>query len=444
MASDATGVSDGGATGQGAVDQRAADGRGSGPGSVGRSLRYAKRSRRQKQDADSHADGDGVLPPPIVDHELVHDGQPALVETQPALDELIEVLRSAGTFGYDSEFIGEHTYHPEVCVLQVATASGVWLIDPLAEIDLSGFWALIADASVVKIVHAGMQDLEPCPRLIDHPPRAVFDTQVAAGFAGLPYPASLDKLVAQVAGADLGHGLKFSNWNRRPLTPLQLAYAANDVRYLPLLHDRLVDRLRELGNIERAGWACDEAFAAEAFVIDPLARRFHGKGLSRLDGKQTAALRGLRVWREGAAEVEDLPPRTLLPDWVVLALAEALPAEPGDLKAVKGLPQPVQRVYGEALVEVVAEALAGPVPKPSKPMRPKSQAEKDQLGALWRGINAHCAKQGVATQAITNKSEVTKYWWLTRRGRPTDDMPLATGWRAELLGEALTLPTMPG
>jgi len=414
-----------------------------GPGSVGRSLRYAKRSKRHQQDADSHADGDGVLPPPIVDHDLVYDGQPALITQQTDLDALLDTLRAARTFGYDSEFIGEHTYHPEVCVIQVATAEGVWLIDPLAELDLTAFWALIADPHVVKIVHAGMQELEPCLRLINQPPGAVFDTQLAAGFAGLAYPMSLDKLVAQVADADLGHGLKFSNWNRRPLTPLQLAYAANDVRYLALLHDRLVERLLQLGNLQRAEWACEEAYCcAEAFEIDPLGRRFHGKGLSRLNAEQTAALRALRVWREGVAERENLPPRTLLPDWVVLAIAEALPMTVEALRGIKGVPQPVRRVYGEAIASEVVAALNGPMPKPTRPMRPKSQAEKDQLNALWKGINAECAKEGVATQAITNKAEVTKYWWLTRRGKPTDDMPLASGWRAELLGPALTLPHM--
>jgi ribonuclease D len=414
-----------------------------GPGSVGRSLRYAKKSKRHQQDADAHADGDGVLPPPIVPHDLVFDGSPTLVTAQPDLDALLETLRSAGAFGYDTEFIGEHTYHPEVCVIQVATARGVWLIDPLAELDLTGFWRLLADPAATVLVHAGMQDLEPCMRWIGRPPSRVFDTQLAAGFAGLDYPMSLDKLVDQVADADLGHGLKFSNWDRRPLTDLQLAYAANDVRYLPLLHDRLVDRLETYGNLQRATWACEEAYCtAEAYAIDPLNRRFHGKGLSRLDGKQTAALRALRVWREEAAAVENLPPRTLLPDWVVLSMAEALPRSTDALRGIKGVPQPVRRVYGQTILGVIGDALNGPMPKPTRPMRPKSQSEKDQLNAMWKGVNAQCAGQGVATQAITNKAEVTKFWWLRRRGRSTQDVALANGWRAELVGPALTLPQM--
>jgi ribonuclease D len=82
------------------------------------------------------------------------------------------------------------------------------------------------------------------------------------------------------------------------------------------------------------------------------------------------------------------------------------------------------------------------MPKPTRPMRPKSQSEKDQLNAMWKGVNAQCAGQGVATQAITNKAEVTKFWWLRRRGRSTQDVALANGWRAELVGPALTLPQM--
>ena len=127
-----------------------------------RRARYARANHRARQHADAHAEGPGNHP--IIDKPDVPRSEPVMVTTTEQLSELLAHLRSAGSFAYDSEFIGELTYVPKLCLVQVATTSRLALIDPLPGLDLKPFWEIVADESVEKITHAGEQDVEPVIR----------------------------------------------------------------------------------------------------------------------------------------------------------------------------------------------------------------------------------------------------------------------------------------
>ncbi len=170
----------------------------------------------------SHADGADAQPLPIIDHPLVPDNQPTIITQQDGLEQLIAQLRQHQQCAYDTEFIGEHTFYPHFCLIQVATQHTVTLIDPLASIDLQPFWELLADPEVEILVHAGRQDLEPVGRYTGKPATHIFDTQIASAFCGLRYPISLSQLALEMIEADLGKGLKFSQWDHRPLTGAQM------------------------------------------------------------------------------------------------------------------------------------------------------------------------------------------------------------------------------
>src|SRR5947209_19958707 len=133
------------------------------------------RNRSHQSAHDESASASQHPQPPI--HPLIPRGDAQMVDNAHELDALIAHLRSAGRFAYDSEFIGEMTYIPKLCLIQVASAEKVALIDPLEPIDLVPFWEVICDGSVEKIVHAGAQDLEPVFRHLNCPPANVFDTQ---------------------------------------------------------------------------------------------------------------------------------------------------------------------------------------------------------------------------------------------------------------------------
>ena len=221
-----------------------------------RPTRPQHRSKSHNQahaEDESHDTHDTHLNP------LIYWGEAKLITAQGDFAGLIERLRAAGSFAYDSEFIGELTYLPKLCLIQVATTTEVSLIDPMVGLDLTAFWELIADGSVEKVTHAGQQDLEPVIRHINRPGQNVFDTQIASGFVGMAYPVSLSKLVRELVGPRLGKGLTFSHWDQRPLSAQQLKYAANDVRYLPAIRVELGRRLDALGH---TAWAMVPGMAA--------------------------------------------------------------------------------------------------------------------------------------------------------------------------------------
>ena len=284
---------------------------------------HARAAHRARAHESAHAeDNNGEAEKaPRPSHPLVPGGPAAVITTDEQLDELIAHLRSAGSFAYDSEFIGEMTYFPRLCLIQAATAQRVALVDPLAGVELRPFWELLADASVEKVVHAGQQDVEPVWRHIGREARNVFDTQIAAGFVALPYPLSLSKLVGELTGAKLGKGLTFSHWDQRPLSSMQLRYAADDVRYLPLAREELRKRLDATG---RAGWAAEECAAMTDPVLyrfDPDSSYLRVRGATSLHAKNLGVLRELTIWRNAAARAEDVPPRTFLRDEILIDLS---------------------------------------------------------------------------------------------------------------------------
>ncbi len=295
--------------------------------------------------ARSHESAHAEHPLPeakIPQHALIPRNTAELVDTQDGLNALIAELRAAGRFAYDSEFIGELTYRPKLCLIQVSSAQRVSLIDPLAGLVLSVFWELICDPSIEKIVHAGAQDVEPVIRHVNKEPANLFDTQLAAGFAGLSYPIALSRLVQELCGAKLGKGLTFTHWDQRPLSPMQLRYAADDVRYLPAVHDAISQRLTTLNHVEWSREECTAMCDASQYVFNPDMQYLRVRGASSLTAQGLAILRELTIWRNDAAREEDIPPRSLLKDEILVEMARNPIRTSEKFARVRGLPRPIE------------------------------------------------------------------------------------------------------
>ena len=393
--------------------------------------------------------------PQVLDDPRVPANTPELIETDAALADLIERLRAAGGFAYDTEFIGERTYHPRFCVIQVATPDRVTLIDGLADLDLAPFWSLLTDPDVLKLVHAGDQDLEPAVRLAGGAPAAVYDTQIVAGFAGLVYPLGLTALAAELCDADFGGDFKFSSWDRRPLTPTQLVYAANDVRYLWLIKDELDRRLADTGY---AAWAEEEnrlRCHADRFTTDPLAVKVKAKKKGAFKRRHLAVLHPLMRWRDQLARENDVPVRAILDDAALVRLVEDPPADLAAFRKVKGLPWPIKDYHGEALSALIREAVDGPLPPKRPRLRPLNGPAQAALESIWRGFLTRCDELGLSPALVANKKEITA---LVRARHMGDPWPkpeagdgngpvgsrLLTGWRQEALGDLLAPLTPDG
>lgn len=374
------------------------------------------------------------------DMPLVYPGAAEIVSDDYQLAKLVEQLREDGSFAYDSEFIGELTYFPKLCVIQVASHARIALIDPLAKIDLTPFWELLADPEVEKVVHAGEQDLEPVYRLIGKPAANVFDTQIAAGFVALPYPLSLSKLVHEMTGARLGKGLTFSHWDQRPLSPIQLRYAADDVRYLPAVRAEIGRRLEANAHTQWAAEECAALCESSQNRFDPQTQYLRVRGASSLQPKHLAVLRELTIWRDASARKHDVPPRTFLRDEVLLELARTPVKSTDKLARVRGLPRPVENDYGTKIVELTQQALS--LPTEAMPSSPKefelSPTERFNADALFAAAQAMCAGMAIDAGLVASRNEFGEFYRHIMQPNPTGDLPrLLQGWRRDAIGQPL-------
>jgi ribonuclease D len=406
--------------------------------SRGNRFANSRAGHRARSHHSAHADGSQEAEPIVEDHPLVPQGPAEVVADNPSLMRLIDHLRESRQFAYDSEFIGELTYFPKLCLIQVATSKRIGLIDPLAPIDLHAFWELLADESVEKIVHAGQQDIEPVNRNIGRPAKNFFDAQVSAGLAGLPYPLSLSKLVAATTGVKLGKGLTFTHWDQRPLSAIQLRYAADDVRYLPRVRAELGSRLSKLGHLEWARQECASLCDTSLFRFDPLTQYLRVRGASSLQPRNLAVLRELTAWRDEAARSEDVPPRTFLRDEVMLDLARNPVKSVDRLAKIRGLPRPVESAHGQGIVDATSRAFAVPINELPVPKEPDLTAEeKFRAEGIWALTQALCAGQSMDPTLVASRQEIAELSRILFTEPAREDHPVLQGWRREALGEPL-------
>jgi ribonuclease D len=361
-----------------------------------------------------------------------------VVDTGPSLAEMVGELKAAGAFAFDSEFIGERSYEPLLCLVQAATARRVFIVDPLAGLDLAGLWDLVVCPTVEKIVLAGQQDFGPAVQRTLRPPANIMDLQIAAGFVHVDYPLSLDRLLTEFVGVTLDKGGKFTHWDNRPLSAMQMRYAADDVRYLPAAREAIGKRLSELG---RADWARQECAAAlediSLYKPAPEALYLRVRQRERLRRRGLAVLRELAIWRDQAARQEDLPTRTLLKDGILVAMARRPAGSLADLGGYRGLPRPVESKYGRQIVEATARGLAVPEdqlppPEPEEPWALRARADR-----MWAGLTQFCLERSIAPSLVASRKEVGRACRAVATGQTVGQHRLLRGWRKELLGDLL-------
>ena len=280
------------------------------------------------------------------------------VDTPQALTELCQELQSADVIAVDTEFIREKTYYAKLCLIQVASDSVTACVDPLALNNLDELLAILYSPDKLKLFHAAWQDLEIFSDLWERIPTPVFDTQIAAALLGFSDQIGYANLAEQLLGVQLDKTATRTDWSQRPLSPQQLAYAADDVNYLLQLYPIILQRLTKLG---RNNWL-EEDFTA---LTDPTSyaksadlawQRVSGHG--RLKPRQLAALQRLAAWREQQARQRNKPRKWILSDDILLMLARHLPSDYATLAKVRGLPERLLNQSGEELIAAINAALA--------------------------------------------------------------------------------------
>jgi ribonuclease D len=361
-----------------------------------------------------------------------------LVTRPEELAPCCDFLASCGRFGFDTEFVGEDTYHPRLCLVQVATDEKLILIDPLSVGPLDAFWKLVVDPANLVVVHAGREEVRLCRLWTGHKPGNLFDLQIAAALAGLAYPLGHGTLVNQLLRVQLTKGETLTEWRERPLTREQIRYAFDDVRFLLPLWRELSARLEKSRRLE---WAQEEfaRLVDNAAPDEPSTEKWRKlRGLGSLDRRRLATVRELYAWREEKAAQTNRPARALIRDDLIVEIARRGPVRERDLQVMRGLPR---RDLGEILQAVDR---ARKLPIEECPIPAEREQDPPQVGLVAGVLQAVlgdlCARQRLAPNFVAANQDVKSLVRARLLQQPPDDSLLTHGWRAQhILPELLAV-----
>lgn len=363
-----------------------------------------------------------------------------LITTQRDLAALCRDLAGAPSIGLDTEFVSEHSFRPQLCLVQVAVGDRLIAIDPLAELDLVDFWDVMSSGTHETIVHAGREELMFCLAAVGRPLAGLFDVQIAAGLIGQDYPAGYSSLIWRLLGVTPEKGETRTDWRRRPLSTRQVEYALDDVRHLSPLKEKIGQRLDELG---RRDWVRAEMAAFQSDVSSwqsgPRWRRVTGSsGLSR---RSQAIVRELWQWREAESERRNCPVRRVLRDDLIVELAKRRMADPKHIAAIRGLERGDLQRSIPALSRAITKALQLPESECPQVMRREENSQLSMLGQfLASALNSICRSASVAPSLVGTVADVRELvaHRLDPEAEKVREPPVLTqGWRAQVVGRVL-------
>ncbi|MCE9552459.1 MAG: ribonuclease D [Planctomycetes bacterium] len=363
-----------------------------------------------------------------------------LVTTEAQLAELCERIASEPTIAFDTEFVSEHSYRPQLCLVQVAAGGRMAVIDTMVLSDLTPFWNLLSSGKHQSLVHAGREEVGFSLTSIGVPPANLFDLQIAAGLVGLEYPAGYSSLVQKLLGQSPQKGETRTDWRRRPLTDRQMQYALTDVIFLEPMRDRLCERLERLGRME---WLQTEM---AAWLDDVVAgyrrdRWRRTSGISGLSARCKAIVRELWQWRESEAERRDIPVRRVLRDDLIVELAKRQSDDLASIRNIRGMERGDLKHAMPALAESIRRGL-----DVNESDLPRGRAPRElppQLNLLGQflssALGSICREADLAASLVGGPNDVRELVaYRLDMAHPDDPPPaLAQGWRAEVVGSLI-------
>ncbi len=366
--------------------------------------------------------------------------KPAIIRSENELDELVRRAHSAECVALDTEFIWERTYYPILGLVQVGfSEKECYLIDTIACRALSALGAVLEDEKVTKILHDAHQDLVILHRATGALPKTIFDSQCAAGFVGLSATISLGHLVQTLLGVKLSKTETRTNWLRRPLSKRQIAYALNDVRYLPAVRKEILSRV---DTSEFKQWLTEELSTYDNPELyrekDSHVQFQRIKGVKRFSAIEMAVLCELASWREERARTEDRPREHIVTDKVLAAIAQSKPATHSALRPTRDFPSKKIRRYGDEIIRVVEKGLRTPPAECPQPQ--KNNGEDEALNAridfAMAYIKGRCIARKIDPALIGSRAEITEFVRDCTTGLEESNR-LMQGWRLAFIGREL-------
>ncbi len=368
-----------------------------------------------------------------------------LIKEDSQLPELLAELDRSDVIGFDTEFVAEDCYRPDLCLIQISTRGTVFIVDPKVLSDLKTLWIALVSPHRTIVVHAGREEILFAYRATGSTFPKLFDVQIALGLLGGEFPASYGKLLQKLLGQSLAKGETRTDWRKRPLSSAQLEYAALDVLHLPALYDALRDHLRASG---RERWLEDEVERRQRNLIAAQLREGWPRigGVQSMHGRQLGIIRELWLWRERRAELRNMPARRVLRDDLIVELARRGSSDPKKISHVRGLHFPGFQKYIPEIAAAVDRGLTGPIPETpwiGTMKRPRPPALLQQF--LTAAMSYLCRSHSIAPAIVGTSDDVGRLasYWLDPSTQPEtmgdgeDALTLLEGWRGELVGKPL-------
>ena len=335
----------------------------------------------------------------------------------------------------DTEFIRDNTYYPCLCLIQIAGSNFSAAIDPLSDLDLTPIWKLLSNEKILKVFHAGRQDIEIFFHLTGEIPKPIYDTQIASMFCGFGDQVGYEHLVNNFLGITINKEYQFTNWFQRPLSKKQIEYAISDVTHLIKIYP-LIKKLIE--NLNRKSWVEKETSylcKKELYHTNP-EEVWKKIKLKNYNPKMLNFLKRLAAWRENECKKRNIPRNKLLRDDVLINISYSKPSTINEFKKIRGAPKNFSETDSNAILDLI---------KNTKSVRPetfpfqkkiikKLNSPKSSLDLL-KLLLKHCSEEsGMAEKLIANSDDLRAIL-----NGEKQDLKVFTGWRNEIFGNFVIL-----
>ncbi len=356
------------------------------------------------------------------------------IDRQDELDQLVDTLLACPRYALDTEFHRERTYFPKLALVQFAwldesLGQQVALVDPLS-VDVHALAPLLT-SDVLCVIHAAQQDLDVLTHSAGAIPARMFDTQIAAGFAGYGTPSLVSLLQGEI-GVSPPKGDRLTDWLRRPLSDDQMQYAAVDVEFLLEVHDLLAAKLAVAGRTAWVDEACEELRTKPVSGAAPDEAWLRLKDSRTLRPSARGVARSLAAWRERRAMRVDIPVRQVLPDLAVLGIAQRAPGSLRELSQSRGVDdRHAKGAIAEEILAAVREGKEAPPPPVPATADDLERTLRPAVALISAWVSQLARDEQVDTALLATRADLVAFL------RGDDDARLGKGWRAELLGDGI-------
>ncbi|MEM9821698.1 MAG: ribonuclease D, partial [Bacteroidota bacterium] len=358
------------------------------------------------------------------------------IRDQEGLARFAEENQSISWLGFDTEFVGEKRYYTLLCLIQIVTENGYYLIDTLVVKDLDPFLAMIEDPQILIITHAGENDYRLLYSYYSTLPVNLFDTQIAAAFVGYKYPVSFRKLVENELGIQLGKGYTVSDWESRPMNQRQLKYALDDIIYLRDLWRLLSDKLVRS---KRTKWALEELAKLEVpayYQTNPHKEALNNSLILNLKPKDQIFMLRLYEWRRSNAERKNYSKEMILPSKFIGSIVRHINSGRSALKNHRRIPKSVLEKHLNHFLDLYNRPMTAE-DKALLEQIPKSNTDFSGYETITELIHLlikyKCHQQKMAPGMLIYGSSIKKM----KADSSYFDERLAVGWRKTFLGEKM-------